>query len=59
MLVLIADGLTNAEIGQRLFVSPATVKAHVESLLRKTGTTGRAQLAAQAAADGLIARPRN
>jgi DNA-binding NarL/FixJ family response regulator len=43
---LIALGLQNKEIGERLGVSPATVKAHVRACLLKCGVTSRAGLAA-------------
>ena len=49
VLVLVADGLTNREIAERLFVSPRTVETHVASLLAKTGRAGRAELRALAA----------
>ncbi len=42
---LLADGLTNAEIGDRLFLSSRTVEKHVAALLHKTGCRGRTQLA--------------
>lgn len=35
VLKLIADGLSNAEIGAKLFISPKTVKAHRENLMKK------------------------
>jgi DNA-binding CsgD family transcriptional regulator len=44
VLGLIAEGLTNRQIGQRLFISPRTVDKHVERLITKTGTTRRADL---------------
>ncbi len=53
VLALVVGGLTNHQIADRLYVSPPTVKSHVESLLRKTGSNGRAQLAALAATHGL------
>ena len=46
VLVLVANGLTNAEVGERLFLSPRTVESHVARLLAKTGTAGRAGLRA-------------
>ncbi len=49
MLGLVADGLTNREIGERLFLSPRTVEKHVERLLAKTGAGNRSQLVARAA----------
>jgi DNA-binding CsgD family transcriptional regulator len=49
VLRLVADGLTNREIGERLFLSPRTVEKHVERLLAKTGVQNRSQLVARAA----------
>ncbi len=48
VLVLVADGLTNAEIADRLYVSAPTVKTHVEHLLAKTGARNRSELTALA-----------
>lgn len=42
---LVAEGLTNAEIGQRLGVSPRTVQAHVSHALAKLGVSTRTALA--------------
>ncbi|MFE4107667.1 response regulator transcription factor [Almyronema epifaneia] len=44
VLVLLAGGLSNAQIGDRLFLSPRTVEKYVSSLLRKTETSNRAEL---------------
>lgn len=41
---LVAGGLSNAEIGQHLFISPATVKTHVNRAMMKTSARDRAQL---------------
>jgi len=49
VLKLVAHGLTNREIGERLFLSPRTVEKHVERLLAKTGVPNRSQLVARAA----------
>jgi DNA-binding CsgD family transcriptional regulator/tetratricopeptide (TPR) repeat protein len=50
VLALVADGLSNREVGERLYLSPRTVEKHVASLLAKTDTRTRAQLAALAVA---------
>jgi DNA-binding CsgD family transcriptional regulator len=42
----IAQGLTNAQIADELFVSPKTVSAHVEHILAKLGVARRAEVAA-------------
>ena len=44
----VGEGLTNKEIGLRLFLSPRTVEKHVEQLLTKTGARTRRELAATA-----------
>jgi DNA-binding NarL/FixJ family response regulator len=44
VLSLLSDGLSNAQIGDRLFLSPRTVEKYVSSLLRKTDTNNRAEL---------------
>ena len=46
---LVADGHTNAAIGQRLFISVNTVKKHLTHIYTKIDVDGRADLAAQAA----------
>src|SRR2546426_10781228 len=43
---LVADGLSNKQIGARLFISEHTVDSHVRSLLNKLGFNSRAQIAA-------------
>lgn len=48
VLTLVCDGLTNAEIGARLFIAEKTVDNHVSSVLAKLGVTSRRE-AAQAA----------
>jgi len=47
---LAAQGLSNREIGQRLFLSPRTVGSHLYRLYPKLGVTGRGQLAGALAA---------
>ncbi|MFC9995616.1 response regulator [Nocardia sp. NPDC127526] len=45
VLALVADGLSNAEIAQRLHIGLTTVKTHVTNLMAKTGATNRVRLA--------------
>ena len=46
MLALIAQGRTNREIGDRLFISQKTVGVHVGNILAKLGVSGRVEAAA-------------
>jgi DNA-binding NarL/FixJ family response regulator len=54
VLTLIAKGLSNAEIGDHLHLSQATVKTHVGRLLAKTTARDRAQLVIAAYEGGLV-----
>jgi ATP/maltotriose-dependent transcriptional regulator MalT len=45
VLALVADGLTNKQIGERLFISPKTVTVHVSAVLRKLGVATRTEAA--------------
>jgi DNA-binding CsgD family transcriptional regulator len=49
---LAADGLTNPEIGQRLYVSRRTVQTHLSNAFRKLEISSRVELAAEAARRG-------
>lgn len=51
---LVADGLSNKEIGQRLFLSEATVKSHLVHVFQKLGTDSRTAAVAAARSRGLI-----
>jgi DNA-binding CsgD family transcriptional regulator/tetratricopeptide (TPR) repeat protein len=53
VLTLIADGRTNREIGERLFISQKTVGVHVGNILAKLGVSGRVEAAAVAIRLGL------
>ena len=44
------DGLTNREVGARLYVSPRTVQTHVSHILQKTGLRSRVEIARAAGA---------
>jgi DNA-binding CsgD family transcriptional regulator len=55
VLRLIATGLTNAEIGTALFISPKTVSVHVTNLLRKLEVSNRTEAATWANRHGLVA----
>src|SRR5919197_1324511 len=49
VLTLLAEGLSNREIGERLYLSPRTVERHIANLAAKAGLERRAQLVALAA----------
>ncbi len=50
VLGLVAAGLSNAAVAERLFLSPRTVETHVANLLVKTGAANRSELRTWAAA---------
>jgi DNA-binding NarL/FixJ family response regulator len=54
VLVLVAEGLSNADIGSRLHLSTGTVKDHVSALLAKLRVTSRVQAALLAQRSGLL-----
>jgi DNA-binding NarL/FixJ family response regulator len=54
VMALVARGLSNEEIGQRLVMSPATAKTHVSRAMIKLGARDRAQLVVFAYQTGLV-----
>lgn len=57
VLRLLCEGLTNREIGQRMFVSESTVKASVARVMAKLGTTNRVRTLLVAAQHGYVTVP--
>ena len=54
ILALLARGLSNVAIGQRLYISEATVKFHVSNVLRKLGASRRTEAVYTATKIGII-----
>ncbi|WP_404390478.1 AAA family ATPase [Humibacillus xanthopallidus] len=54
VLALVAQGLSNGQIGRQLFISTKTVSVHVSHLLAKLGAAGRTEAAAIARRRGLV-----
>ncbi len=54
VLALVAGGLSNDEIGQRLYLSPATARTHVSRIMTKLAARDRTQLAVLAYETGLV-----
>lgn len=54
ILRLVAAGKDNVEIAERLHYSLGTIKLHMREILRKTGTSTRAEAAVHASRSGLI-----
>lgn len=54
VVALVATGLTNEDIAERLYMSPATAKTHVNRAMTKVGARDRAQLVVAAYESGLV-----
>jgi DNA-binding CsgD family transcriptional regulator len=54
---LLAEGLTNGQLAERLFISPKTAAVHVSNILAKLGLAGRAEIAAWAVRNGVELSP--
>jgi len=54
VLALVAEGLSNADVAERLYISPRTAGVHVSNILAKLGASGRTEAAAIARRDGLL-----
>ena len=54
MLLFLARRLTNNEIGEELFISPITVKNHIDHIAEKLGVSGRRAAVARAGELGLF-----
>jgi NarL family two-component system response regulator LiaR len=57
VLALIVEGLSNAEIGERLVIGHSTVKTHVSNILSKLGVGNRVEAASLALEHNLVDRP--
>jgi DNA-binding NarL/FixJ family response regulator len=54
ILRLLAEGRSNREIAERVYLSIHTIKDRIEKIMRLFGVTRRAELAAKAARQGLV-----
>ncbi|HTJ67613.1 MAG TPA: response regulator transcription factor [Actinospica sp.] len=57
VMALAAQGLSNTEIAEQLFVSPLTARTHVQRAMTKLGARDRAQLVVMAYQSGLVQAP--
>ena len=48
VLALVAEGLTNQQIAEVLYVAPSTIKSHVQNVMLKLGASDRTQAAVMA-----------
>ena len=59
MLALVAQGRTNPQIGETLFISEKTASVHVSNIIAKLAANGRTEAVAIAAARGLLTTTKN
>jgi DNA-binding NarL/FixJ family response regulator len=59
ILSLVAEGMSNREIAEKLVLSPETVKSHVAAILEKLNVSDRTQAAIYAVRHGLVETPSN
>jgi DNA-binding NarL/FixJ family response regulator len=52
VVALVAEGLTNAAVAERLYISPRTAAVHVSNILGKLGMVSRTEVAAWAVREG-------
>ena len=57
ILSLVAEGMSNREIAEKLVLSPETVKSHVAAILEKLNVSDRTQAAIYAVRNGLVESP--
>jgi DNA-binding NarL/FixJ family response regulator len=57
VVALLSEGLSNAELAARLYISPKTASVHVSNILAKLGMASRAEAAAYAVRAGLAPNP--
>jgi DNA-binding CsgD family transcriptional regulator len=58
VLALVAEGRTNRQVGQALFISEKTVSVHLSRVMAKLGATGRTEAVTIAYGRGLLTAPR-
>ncbi|WP_405491831.1 response regulator [Nocardia sp. NBC_00511] len=54
VVAMVAEGLSNEEIAEKMYVSPLTVRTHVQRAMSKVGVQNRAQLVVAAFQSGLV-----
>ncbi|WP_235946663.1 response regulator transcription factor [Nocardia terrae] len=54
VVAMVAEGLSNDEIAEKMYVSPLTIRTHVQRAMSKVGVQNRAQLVVIAFQSGLV-----